>query len=171
MSELRKWTGCIVCPICTGIEQKERTAEILQCTPQYDYCSCDKIGERGFWLGGYCEDAAALGHNETFKKTPQRTFQAGRPSEYRRTQETKRDRRRRKISASSNRNYICNFYVQEKYEDGHSKQVGTYVKWVDMSGRKRYYKNAANRAVRRNKGEIPRGNAYRKIYDYAWEID
>lgn len=37
--------------------------------------------------------------------------------------------------------------------------------------RYKYYKKNANRCVRQYKGEIYKGNMYRKIFDYWWSVD
>lgn len=39
------------------------------------------------------------------------------------------------------------------------------------SQRYSYFKKHSNRQVRRYKDNIPKGNGYRKIFDYQWEID
>jgi hypothetical protein len=55
------------------------------------------------------------------------------------------------------------------------------VKWEDFEGwmyaysiasyyPKKESRERGNRAVRRYKGEIPNGCAYKKVYDVAWEI-
>ena len=39
------------------------------------------------------------------------------------------------------------------------------------STRYSYFKNYSNRAVRRSNQIIPKGNGYRKIFDYQWTVD
>ena len=39
------------------------------------------------------------------------------------------------------------------------------------NNRFRYWLTISNRKVRRYKGEIPKGGAYRKIFDYWWTVD
>lgn len=34
-----------------------------------------------------------------------------------------------------------------------------------------YFKNYSNRMIRRNGKVLPKGGAYKKVFDYAWEVD
>lgn len=67
------------------------------------------------------------------------------------------------------------YYEDEKYVDGKWEKLETpYVRKIYKSAgcqRYKYYKNKANRAVRRYRGFIGKGNHYRKICEYQWEVD
>jgi hypothetical protein len=69
------------------------------------------------------------------------------------------------------------FWVDEKYNVKNGKYEDIpkpYAKKMYLSSnceRYRYYKRYSNRKVRRTFSTIGRGNGYRKIFDYKWEID
>lgn len=62
-------------------------------------------------------------------------------------------------------------YTDWGWEDGIFQPVGNHIQYPKNSNRQAFWKAYSNRKVRRYNGEIPKGNSYRKLLDYAWEID
>lgn len=76
----------------------------------------------------------------------------------------------------SNHYYAPAYWMDEKYlgNGEYEKIEKPYARKVYKSAgceRYRYYKKHSNRQVRRSKCSLPKGNWYRKIFDYAWEVD
>ena len=58
--------------------------------------------------------------------------------------------------------------------DGHREDGGSVpgacIKYPKSSARKTILKRASNRNVRRDRGFSLRGNGYRRVFDYRWEL-
>lgn len=65
--------------------------------------------------------------------------------------------------------YVDKTYVRGKGFIDNPKPYYKRFYWGE--NRKRFYKKQSNKAVRRYKGEISKGNGYRKLYEYKWIID
>lgn len=52
-----------------------------------------------------------------------------------------------------------------------TKEGKTYIKYWHTNSRKKFVRNTNNRKLRRFKGDIPNGGAYRKVYEFDWEVD
>lgn len=98
----------------------------------------------------------------------------------RRTRKYMQDQRQKKRlerAAKDWRGYpACAYWEEERYlGDGkYEKLKKPYAKKMYKSAgckRYRYYKKLSNRQVRKSDCAIPNGNWYRKIFDYAWEVD
>ena len=82
---------------------------------------------------------------------------------------------RLKRAADEQHNCAAYWTDEEKLPDGRWEKTETSrVKKIYETAnceRYRYYKKIANKHVRRFGQAIPKGNWYRKIFDYAWEVD
>lgn len=129
---------------------------------QPEYCCCDKIGEEHFWMGGYCEDAFV--EKEPVRRKGER--RGGRA--YRRYMNRKKDAALRRII---NCKYVpWAGYVKWDWVDGVWSPVGDHIKYPKNSNILRYYKRLSNRTVRRYKDTFPKGNHYRKCFEYVYSI-
>lgn len=155
-----------MCDECQIVCQLDRRLEIAKEHPEYgdfqfDHCSCEKIdGE--FFAGGYCEDAWA-NMPRCEKKGQRRTGRA-----YRRSM-----RRRHIQKFQDGYRWIAPYigpYIKGHWGDDGKWVVGSYIKYPHDSVNKRFFKRASNKAVRRSSAISPKGNGYRKIFDYWWEI-
>lgn len=154
--------ACDECPICHGIEHRLQTAAIIGCEPQFEYCWCDKIQDE-FYIGGYCSDAFSSDTQSLKKSGVRKTSSA-----YRRQMRQQKKERLMKIIT-----YGCNpavGYTDWSIVDGVYQPTGDHIKYPKNSNRQVYWKNQSNRKVRRYRGSIPKGNSYRKHFDYAYTI-
>lgn len=129
---------------------------------QPEYCGCDKIGEEHFWIGGYCEDAHE--YPKPAKKVGKR--KTGRA--YRRAMNRHKDNRLRKILTYGYHPEAG--YVDWDWVDGVFQPVGNHIKYPKNSNRQVYWKTHSNRVVRRYRGYLPKGNGYRKLFEYMYTI-
>lgn len=153
---------CDECPICEGIEHRLETAAELGLEPQIDHCGCDKV-QTEFFVSGYCEDA--------FEEVPDKKVNRQRKTgnAYRRQM---RKRKRDELMKIMTYGYNpAAGYVDWDWANGVWRPVGNHIKYPKNSNRQVYWKNQSNRKVRRYKGELPKGNSYRKLFEYAWTID
>jgi len=154
--------ACDECPICEGVEYRLRIAEEGGYDPQLEYCGCDKV-QTEFFISGYCEDAFE-GKPRAKKKGKRKTG-----TEYRRAMAVKkRDDLMKIINNIGYNPYVG--YVDWDWVDGVWQQTGKYIKYVKNSNSPKYWKRHSNRIVRRSKDSIPRGNQYRKYFDYWWTL-
>lgn len=129
---------------------------------QPEYCGCDKIGEEHFWIGGFCEDA--LKYPRPIKKVGKR--KTGRA--YRRAMSRHKKNRLLKILTYGYHPEAG--YVDWDWVNGTFQQVGNYIKYPKHSHRQVYWKTHSNRVVRRYPGCLPKGNSYRKLFEYMYTI-
>ena len=62
-------------------------------------------------------------------------------------------------------------YTDWGWKDGVYQPVGRYIQYPKNSNRQTFWKTYSNRKIRRYKGNIRKGNSYRRHFDYAWEVD
>jgi len=62
-------------------------------------------------------------------------------------------------------------YIRRNWEDGIWYSLGNHIQYPNNSNAKVYWKKFSNKAVRREGKALPKGNVYRKIFDYKWKID
>lgn len=152
--------ACDECGICEGLERRLRVA---QEHPEYgdfqfDHCGCDKVGEE-FWMIGYCGDAFV-------QKDARKGF--GRRKTGR---EYRRKMHRENIQKCRNRdNWVWGVHVAGHW-DGDEYILGSYIKRPKRSSNKVFFKRVSNKKVRRSKEILPKGNGYRRLFDYWWTID
>lgn len=144
---------CNECPIVEGYDHRLQVARELDLEPQLSYCSCDKIG-LSFWRGGYCEDA----WRPQTKKKSYGSRQTGRA--YRRQQRCMKFDRRKAISDYGRG--IGLGWLQCQNEQ--------YFRFPKNSHKSQYYKRYSNHCVRRSGIRCGKGNAYRRVFDYWWEM-
>lgn len=130
------------------------------------YCSdewCDKVGGK-LSLYGICDDAVTTIHVNHIHISRQ-----NRGLEYRRRMRRKKNKRRRDIIKT------CGYYppagwLDYEWVDGVYTEIGTHIKYPRDSNAQRFLKRESNKRVRRYKGDIHKGNSYRKLFDYWWEL-
>lgn len=154
--------ACDECPICKGIEYRLMIAKEDGCEPQLEYCGCDKI-QAEFFIGGYCSDAFSRDTQSHRKFGVRKTGSA-----YRRQMRQQKKEKLMKIMT-----YGYNpaaGYTDWEMVDGVFQPIGDHIKYPKNSNRQVYWKNQSNRKVRRYQGYIPKGNAYRKHFEYRYTI-
>lgn len=88
---------------------------------------------------------------------------------YRRMVKKKKDKKRRRLlSIYKYRPFLG--YIEHDFIDGKWQETGSHIKYPKASNRQRFLKRQSNKMVRRYKGAISSGNAYKKIYDYWWKL-
>lgn len=130
------------------------------------YCSddwCDKVGEK-LSLYGICDDAVTTIHMNRIN-----TNRQNRGLAYRRRMRRKKNKRRRDIIKT------CGYHPPAGWLDyewvgGVYTDIGTHIKYPRDSNAQRFLKRESNKKVRRYKGDIHKGNSYRKLFDYWWEL-
>lgn len=156
----RMYFACDECGICEELEWRMR---VYKEHPEYggfqfDHCGCDKTGDE-FFASGYCEDA--LIEISTKQNTGKR--KTGR--EYRRKMHKKN------IQSFRDRDsWVWGVHVNGHW-DGDEYILGSYIKRPRSSATKVFFKRVSNKKVRRSKEILPKGNSYRRIFDYWWAID
>lgn len=154
-----RYFTCDECPIIWGLERQIELAKKYGTEPQIEYCGCDKTGDGKFYVYGFCSDALNT-HSETKQAGRRKTGRA-----YRRQQAKKKDKRLRDIIASSGYKPMIG-YIEYDFVDGTWKEVGNHIKYPRNSNAQRFLKRQSNKKVRRHKETIPKGNSYRKLFDY-----
>lgn len=158
-----RYVACDECPMIWGLERQLKLAEKYGTEPQLEYCGCDKTGDGKFYCYGFCEDAFVdVPTDRTHGK--RKTGRA-----YRRNRTRHKDKRKRKIIAT------CGYkptigYVDYDLVDGKWIEVGNHIKYPKNSNAQKYLKRISNKKVRKFRGDISSGNAYRRIFDYRWEL-
>lgn len=94
----------------------------------------------------------------------------GRGRAYRREQNEKKQKRRWKIVGLSHYYNPAAGYVKRDFVDGSIRVVGTHIQYPKNSNEQRFLKQQSNRKVRRYQGELPKGNTYRKMFDYWFNL-
>ena len=61
-------------------------------------------------------------------------------------------------------------YIKYGFVDGEYRKTGTHIQYPKNSNAQAYWKNQANKRLRRYKGEVHRGNSYRKYSEYIYMI-
>jgi len=153
--------ACDECPICKGIDYRMNTAEYLNCDPQFEYCSCEKVGDP-FYCGGFCEDA--------FIK-PQQAIKNSRHirgSEYRRRMAKKKKERRIRIIKEYGNGYNPNVgYMAYKRVNGVWQEL-PYIQYPKVT-RTKFLKKLSSKAARKHFWPV-KGNGYRRFFDYWWTL-
>lgn len=162
---LGKDCTCDECPICEGLEFRLRVAKEGGYEPQLEYCGCEKT-QAYFLLCGQCSDAFDFEDNSPRQSSgkPRKTGRA-----YRRQMHRKKKDELMKIMT-----YCHNPAAGDTdwdWVNGIFQPVGNHVRYPKDSNRQVYWKNQSNRKVRRYKSSIPKGNSYRKHFEYQYNID
>ena len=158
----RRFT-CDECPICEGIEHRLRAAREGGYEPQLEYCGCDKV-QTEFFISGYCSDAFEADKPQRKLCEPRKTGRA-----YRRKMRKQKKEKLMRIMTYGYRSGIG--YTDWGWKDGVYQPVGRYIQYPKNSNRQTFWKTYSNRKIRRYKGNIRKGNSYRRHFDYAWEVD
>lgn len=164
MISVGTWNGgetyfaCDECGICEQLERRMQIAREYGEDVQFDHCSCDKI-DAEFFAGGYCEDAFV------------KRFPAKSEGKRKTGREYRRKMHRKNIQKCRNRdNWVWGVHVAGRW-DGDEYVLGSYIKRPKSSANKVFFKRVSNKKVRRSKEILPKGNGYRRLFDYRWTID
>ena len=129
---------------------------------------CDKVGGKVYCFGRCTDAYSDIPKHENCSK------------------KKRRNKRERYLKHKNRLKFLaenCNYYPSPViYTDeiwvkgyGYIENPKPYYKRLyrdnHKGGRYKYYKKYANRCVRRCKGEIHSGGAYKKIFDYWWTVD
>ena len=154
---------CDECPICEGIEHRVRVAREGGYEPQLEYCGCDKV-QTEFFISGYCSDAFEADKPHGKLCEPRKTGRA-----YRRKMRKQKKEKLMRIMTYGYKSGIG--YTDWGWKDGVYQPVGRYIQYPKNSNRQTFWKAYSNRKIRRYKGDVRKGNSYRRHFDYAWEVD
>lgn len=154
---------CDECPICEGVEHRLRVAEEGGYEPQLEYCGCDKV-QTEFFISGYCDDAF---QEDVALAKPHKPRKTGRA--YRRQMRKQKKDKLMKIMTCGHSPAAG--YTDWGWKDGVYQPVGRYIQYPKNSNRQTFWKAYSNRKIRRYKGDVRKGNSYRRHFDYAWEVD
>ena len=88
---------------------------------------------------------------------------------YRRCMRIHQDRRLRKIIEYGGYNPYRGYVIHD-FVDGQFVPVGKYIKYPRNSKAPQYLKRQTWHRVRRCESLPPKGNHYRKIFDFWWEL-
>ena len=136
------------------------------------YCWCDKTGGKIWWYGT-CGEASD-------NHFPKRLTRQNKNRRTKRERDQKYKQHLRFLAEN------CSGYPSPAFPAGEDGQCVDSEDWFDRdkvvfykrqyrAKRKRnryvYYKKYSNKCVRRYKGEIHRGNMYRRIFDYWYTVD
>lgn len=132
-------------------------------------CWCDKVGGRMEFYG-QCSDKcieldillsdSSIKHNRKSRRTKR-----------------ERDLRYKKKMKQKAKLYHGVYYCDEKCVHGkgfvpvRKPYCKRFYRDKHKNGRYSYYKTYSNRVVRRYKGTIANGGAYKKVFDYWWTVD
>lgn len=154
---------CDECPICEGLQHRIKIAQWSGDEIQFDHCGCDKVGHQ-FFAGGYCPDAWDYSHQMP-KGKPRKTGRA-----YRRKMKREAFEKRRGFGSYCYRRAPQVEWDENEY--GIMVPVGQYLKRPRNSKQSQFFKRYAAKRVRRAKNEelFGRGNKYRRIFDYHWNV-
>ncbi len=90
---------------------------------------------------------------------------------YRRAMNRHKEQRLRGIIRREHWYYPCRGYIDWDFVDGIWQEVGKYIKYPKNSNRQQYLKKQSSRRVRHYPCLPPKGNGYRRVFDYWWELD
>lgn len=155
--------SCDECPLVCGLERQLELSERYGIEPQFEYCGCDKTGDGKFYACGFCADAFNT-YPERKKPGRRKTGRA-----YRMDKSRQKVNRLRRIIASGGYNPMIG-HIDYGFVDGVWQEVGNHIKYPRNSNAQRFLKRQSNKIVRRHTGKIPKGNSYRKLFDYWWEL-
>lgn len=86
----------------------------------------------------------------------------------------RRKMRRKHIRKRCNRHRFTRVYMAPcpnwGYVDGEYVMIGSHIDYPQNSKAKTFFKRVSNKKVRRHKGILPKGNCYRKVFDYWWTL-
>ena len=141
---------CDGCPYAA--EDIEFRKALFEEDSEPGYCCCDKAGGKMAYCGS-CDEPFCIREKSNHYNGHKNLGYA-----YRQQMKENKLLERRKLYAYGYRGSLGT------YENGH-------IKLPRNSKRQRIYKNQTSRRIRKFKGEIPKGGAYRRFLDYWWNID
>lgn len=117
-----------------------------------------------FFISGYCSDAFEADKPQGKLCEPRKTGRA-----YRRKMRKQKKEKLMRIMTYGYKSGIG--YTDWGWKDGVYQPVGSYIQYPKNSNRQTFWKAYSNRKIRRYKGDVRKGNSYRRHFDYAWEVD
>ena len=164
------------CRNCPYIKEEFKTRYLYNDTEEY--CWCDKTGGKLWWYG-YCSDAFHDTQQNNIKHSCKRKRnKRERDQKYKQhlkfLAENCKDYPSPAYPADENGNYIPGAEWHIWFPDEEPKDIVYYKRQYRAKrrwNRFAYYKKYSNRRVRRYKGGIHKGGAYKKIFDYWYEAD
>ncbi len=90
---------------------------------------------------------------------------------YRRMMTKHKDQRLRRMIRQERRYDPYRGYIDWDFADGVWQETGKYIKYPKNSNRQQYLKKLSSHRVRRYPFLPPKGNHYRRVFDYWWELD
>ena len=90
---------------------------------------------------------------------------------YRRMMNRHKDQRLRNIIRRERWYYPYRGYIEWDFVDGVLRETGKYIKYPKNSNRQQYLKKLSSRRVRHSTYLPSKGNGYRRVFDYWWELD
>ena len=167
----------IDCEIDIEMLAKELVSDIENEIDSWVYWDCDgksetEINARRTHLLWLCDCILSeIGDDNTIPEQPITIMKGKRRTgrAYRRYQKKSKDARRKDIIRGAGYNPAVG-YIEYDYVDGVWTEVGNHIKYPRNSNAQRFLKRLSNKQVRKYAGVIPKGNFYRKIFDYWWEL-
>ena len=90
---------------------------------------------------------------------------------YRRLMTKHKDQRLRHMIRTERWYYPYRGYINWGFVDGIWQETGKYIKYPKNSLRQQYLKKLSSHRVRRCEYLPPKGNHYRRLFDYWWQLD
>ena len=88
---------------------------------------------------------------------------------YRRWMDTRKEKRLRKIIEYGGYNPYRG-YIDYDFVDGRWQPTGKYIKYMQNSRLRVYFKKQTAKRVRRQPCITGKGNYYRRVFDFWWEL-
>lgn len=157
-----------ICGTCGyGKDEIERKDSFLgEDEFQIEFCSCEKVGYKHY-AAGYCGDVDDILENEPTEETNGcRTKGIA----YRRFM--KRVKTKRLINIIENCGYAphIGWVAESPNVDMEGNPCGVYIKYPRNSKFQKFLKNQTSRKIRHNFDLPLKGNKYRRVVDYWWEL-
>lgn len=89
---------------------------------------------------------------------------------YRRSSGKRKNKKMKTIAAGIGKYDCPPMWLNWRRIDGEWVQVGNYLKYPNRSSRQKYLKHCSNKKVRKSVDICGKGNAYRREFDYKWEL-
>ena len=158
-----------ICETCSyGKEKIERRSNYLSENDfQIEYCSCDKVGYKHY-AAGYCGDVDTFLKDNLTKKTK---GLRRKDTAYRRYMKRVKEKRLRSIIENYGLAPHVGWVVESQRVGADGNSCGVYIKYPKNSKHQKYLKAQTSRKNRRNYIDLPtKGNKYRRVVDYWWEL-
>ena len=130
-----------------------------------DYLYFDGLSDYDIMIGALDKDDDILDGKSTAKYNGSR--KTGRA--YRRSSGKRKDKKRKNVAAMLVP-FDDTMWLNWKFIDGEWFQVGKYLKYHNRSNTKKCLKRQSNKKVRNFVDICGKGNAYRRAFEYKWQL-